>query len=104
MSYPRTPGLERIVHEEEWNPEAPFGNCPACGSIGIEELYIPGDKDITFYCSDGTCKTIMGERFPARTKWYQTKPQEILDKELRESYSWNNDHFPGQKLPEVCPD
>jgi hypothetical protein len=103
MNYPREPGSDKIVHEDEWNQKIPYGYCPACGSIGIEELAIPGDEDGCFYCSDVTCKTIMGKRSPARTKWNRTKPQEYVEKEL-DGWSWNDEHFPGQILPVACLD
>ena len=103
ITYPRIPESDKVVHENDWYQEAPFGYCPACGSIGIEELHIAGDEDICFYCSDTTCKTIMGKRPPARTKWNQTKPQSVLEKEIR-GWSWNQEHFPGQNLPNTCAD
>lgn len=98
MAYPREFNSEKIVHENDWNQEAPFGQCPACGSMGIEELHIAGDEDICFVCSDEKCLTIMGNRRPARTKWNCPKPQEILDKE-ETGWSWNAVHFPGRRFP-----
>ena len=103
MKYPREPNSDTVVREDDWNQEAPFGYCPACGSPGIEDPRIAGDRDACFYCSDATCKTIMGSRAPARTKWNQGKPSEILEKEA-DGWSWNNEYFPGQDLPDVCPD
>ncbi len=101
--YPRKSGSDVVVNEEDWNQDNQFGHCPACGSIGIEELRISGDPDIFFYCSDVTCKTVMGNRGPARTRWYRSKPEEALKKE-RDGWSWNEEHFPGQDMPDVCPD
>ena len=100
MAYPREVGSEKVVHENAWEQSAPFGYCPACGSIGIEELHIAGDEDICFVCSDETCQTVMGTRSPARTKWNQTKPQELSDME-EAGRSWNEEHFPGQDFPDV---
>lgn len=104
-NFPRLPGSNTIVHENDWNQshDVPLGHCPACGSIGIEELSVPGDKDICFYCSDETCQTIMGTRTPARTKWNRDKPLEMQQKEM-EGWSWNAEHFPGQEMPEASPD
>jgi len=103
MKYPREIGSNKIVHESEWSHGGPFGYCPACGSIGIEELSIPGDEDSCFYCSDLSCKTIIGKRLPARTKWNQTKPREMIEKEMK-GWSWNKEYFPGQDLPDICLD
>lgn len=35
--YPRAIGSDVVVTEKQWNQTAPFGHCPACGSIGIED-------------------------------------------------------------------
>lgn len=101
--YPRKPNSDTIVHEKDWGQGSPFGHCPACGSIGIEEIHISGDPVICFYCSDITCKTIMGSRSPARTKWNIDKPNEVLIKEKR-GWSWNEEHFPGQNMSDICLD
>ncbi len=102
MFYPRAIGSSTIVREKEWNQNNTFGNCPACGSLAIEEINIPGDADITFYCSDPLCRTIMGERSPARTKWFTKKPKWLLEEEEK-GMSWNEIKFPGQELPDICP-
>ena len=101
INYAREPGSNVVVHEKDWAQNVPFGYCPACGSIGIEELSIPGDTDACFFCSDETCKTIMGTRGPARTKWNQEKPVDVLEKE-KDGWTWNNEHFVGQDIPMVC--
>ena len=93
--YPRKPGSNVTVHEKNWNQAAAFGHCPACGSFGIEEYHCTGDKVILFFCSDETCQTIMGKRSPARTRWNQDKPQDIIEKEAG-GWTWNNDHFRDQ--------
>jgi hypothetical protein len=103
-TYPRTAGSETVVHEKDWYQEAPFGFCPACGSLGIEELHITGDPEIAFYCSDLSCQTIMGRRRPARTKWHCEKPAEIIRREVNGDWSWNQAHFPGLDFPLACPD
>lgn len=97
--YPRQPGSQTAVDENDWNQDAPFGRCPACGSLGIEEIAIPGDAEIAFYCSDMTCRDPQGRR----TSWGTIKTTELLEAEGRGD-SWNTLHFPGQELPEVCPD
>ena len=43
----------------------------------------------------------MGKRTPARTKWNQEKPKDVLEKELT-GWSWNKEHFPGENLPDIC--
>ena len=103
LEYPRNVGEIKFVLESEWEQKAPYGHCPACGSIGIEELAIPGDPDGAFYCPDNYCKTIMGKRDPARTKWNSMKPADIIDKELK-CWSWNQEYFPGQELSDICTD
>jgi len=102
--FPRQPGSEAVVREEDWNQTAEFGFCPACGSVGIEELHDPSEDAMCFYCSDSACKTIQdGRDLPARTKWNQEKPEEVHQKE-RSEWSWNQEHFPGQEFPLVCVD
>ncbi len=103
-SFPRKPGSESIVNETDWNQSVSYGHCPACGSIAMEEIPLPGDEDVTFFCSDQTCKTIMGNRSPARTKWTDAKDPEIIEKESNEDYSWNEHHFPNVQIPLACPD
>ena len=102
--FPREVGSETMVNEKEWNQNASYGHCPACGSIAMEEMPLRGDKDVTFFCSDITCKTIMGQRCPTRTKWTDSKDSGIIQRELNENYSWNDDHFPDLEIPIVCPD
>ncbi|MFA6406739.1 MAG: hypothetical protein WCW34_04450 [Patescibacteria group bacterium] len=102
--YPRAVGSDTIVTEKQWNQSAPFGYCPACGRIGIEELNIPGDPDICFYCPDEGCKTIQnGRSQPARTKWNSEKTEELLEREAQ-GETWNVMHFPCQSIPDICPD
>ncbi len=103
ISYPRKPGSSSVVTEKEWNQDAPFGHCPACGSIGMEEIPIPGDPEITFFCPDPKCLTVMGSRDPARTKWFTKKSRDLLDKESKGLF-WNKEHFPDQDIPFTCPD
>jgi len=91
--YPRSPQSGKVVHEKDWNQGAPFGHCPACGSLGIEELHSSRNEPICFFCSDKNCQTIMGERSPARTRWNQGKPPDILKKEA-EGWTWNDEYFP----------
>lgn len=97
--YPRTPGSDIRVEKKNWNQNAPFGHCPACGSLAMEDIPIPGDLYINFYCSDITCRNFRGRR----TMWGLEKTSELL--ELEESGgSWNEKNFPGQNLPSCCPD
>lgn len=100
MRYPREVGSDTSVDEKDWNHEAPLGYCPACGSMGIEEIAIPGDPEMSLYCSDQTCRDPRGRR----TLWGALKPQEQRGREVREGWSWNKEHFPGQEMPEICPD
>jgi hypothetical protein len=104
LPFPRTVGSDKVVREDEWFQDDRYGYCPACGSIGIEEIAIPGDEVGCFYCSDATCITIMGDREQARTKWNCEKPPEVLGKEEAGGWSWNEEHFPGQTFPMCCPD
>jgi hypothetical protein len=103
LKYPRKPGEVKSVQESEWEQKAAYGICPACGNIGIEELAIPGDSEAAFYCPDVECKTTMGHRAPARTKWNMEKPEEFRMKELT-GWSWNAQYFPGQDLSDICLD
>ena len=100
IAYPRQPGSATRIDETNWVENPPFGHCPACGSIGIEELAIVGDPVITFYCSDPTCKDMRGRR----TLWAIPKPDRFREREILEQWSWNKEHFPDQNLPEFCPD
>jgi len=103
MKYPREVGSNKVVHENDWNQNALFGHCPACGSIGVEELHCPGDEDICFYCSDPTCKTIQdGRNIPMQTKWTTDKPDEMQKRERKSGWSWNQEHWPNQTLPVAC--
>lgn len=99
MDYPRKPGSDVRIGEEKWNQNAAFGHCPACGSIGMEEIPIPGDGEISFYCSDTTCRDLKGRR----TLWADSKTEQLLAQE-NEGKSWNSINFPEQELPEFCPD
>lgn len=103
LPFPRTVGSDKVVYEKEWFQDKRYGYCPACGSVGIEEIPIAGDPDACFYCSDATCLTIIGNREPARTKWNCVKPPKVLGKEAG-GWSWNNEHFLGQTFPTCCPD
>lgn len=97
--YPRTPGSDTHVAWKDWKQEAPFGQCPACGSAAIEELSNPHDPEICFYCSDTTCRDLNDRR----TVWAETKTAELRMLESQ-GKSWNQFHFPGQTFPEACPD
>lgn len=97
--YPRSPGSDVRVAEKDWKQVSPFGVCPACGSPAMEDLAIPGDPEINFYCSDTTCRDERGRR----TMWGAKKTDEVLALEA-EGGSWNQWKFPEQDLPEACPD
>jgi hypothetical protein len=98
--YPRKPGSDTRVAEEQWVQSNSLGDCPACGSIGIEVFCIPGDTEMVFLCSDETCRDLRGHR----TFWIVGKPQEFINREIHEGWSWNAEHFPGKNLIETCPD
>ncbi len=98
-NYPRVPGSDQRVSEDDWAMDAPFGHCPACGSLAMEDIQVPGDPEINFYCSDTKCRDPRGRR----TMWGCTKSAEILELEARGG-SWNGLKFPGQNLPGACPD
>lgn len=97
--YPRTPGSAMAVDEKDWNQASPFGCCPACGSMAMEDIQIPGDKDINFYCSDTLCRDLRGRR----TMWGEKKTEEVLKWES-EGKGWNKMKFPDQDIPDSCPD
>ena len=97
--YPREPQTATRVAEEEWVQGAPFGCCPACGSVGIEETLMSDEPEIWFFCPDEHCRDKRGRR----TVWMQRKSADLLEKELAD-WSWNAEHYPGTKLPLVCPD
>jgi hypothetical protein len=97
--YPRVPGSHKQVDESEWCQDNPFGRCPACGSAAIEDLSIPGDPEINFYCSDTMCRDPRGRR----TMWGTLKTPELLQLESQRG-SWNEQNFPGQDMPVCCPD
>ena len=100
IEYPRKPGSDVLVDEAQYVVDNPIGHCPACGSIGIEEIAHPGDLDMMFWCSDPTCKDMRGHR----TTWGSPKPDEYRKKELTQAWSWNAEHFPDQQFPRFCPD
>lgn len=97
--YPRIQGSDVRVDEKDWKPDTPFGLCPACGSAAMEDIPIPGDEIINFYCSDTNCRDPRGRR----TMWATPKTQELLTLE-DQGGSWNSWKFPGQNLPDYCPD
>ena len=97
--YPRTPGSDVRVHDDQWKLDAPFGFCPACGSPAVEDIPIPRDEIINFYCSDTTCR----DQRDRRTMWATQKTEELLQREA-DGGSWNSWKFPGQNLPSICLD
>jgi hypothetical protein len=99
LQYPRVPGSNTQVLERDWLQEAPFGRCPACGSLAMEDLPNPREEIVNFYCSDITCRDDRGRR----TMWGTAKSQALKDLE-RDGGSWNLQKFPGQRVPEACPD
>lgn len=105
LRYPRSPGSEDIVEPSSLVEDHPFGHCPACGSVGMEDG--PSfESDIMFFgCSDFDCKTYYYETRPTsdgghitgkggqRTKWTEVKTSEIRAMEEKLE-SWNITHFP----------
>jgi hypothetical protein len=92
--YPRKPGSSVRVDVEQWVLDNPFGHCPACGSVGIEEFRTPGDPDARFHCSDETCMDTRGHL----TIWGARKPEGIRIIEIEKNWSWNVAHFQGQNI------
>ncbi|KKW48085.1 MAG: hypothetical protein UY99_C0014G0015 [Parcubacteria group bacterium GW2011_GWA1_59_11] len=97
--YPREPQTAKRVAEADWAQSAPFGCCPACGSVGIEETIMSDEQEMCFFCPDEHCRDPRGRR----TVWGQAKPVGILEREAA-GWRWNAEHYPGTKLPPVCPD
>lgn len=83
--YARDPGSKGYILESQWNPKAPYGHCPACGSPGIEcrekkeraslETALPEEGIVLFSCSDKTCRTKRTPRIrrAKRTVWYEPR-------------------------------
>jgi len=93
--YPREPGSPGIVQEEKWNREAPFGHCPACGSLGIEEVPGIDCEGSYFRCSDESCRSnivVEHGRRETDTTWYENKTPEHREQE-RAGTSWNWGRF-----------
>ena len=102
MRYPRQIDSKEAVNGNDWNQNAPFGHCPACGSIGIEELHTSGGETIYFYCSDPMCKTIRDGMVPMQTKWNVAKPEKMQKRERKSGWSWNQEHWPEPAPQLVC--
>jgi hypothetical protein len=102
ITYPRKVGSSRVVYATQLCTEAPFGHCPACGSLGVEHLIESCDPDINFFCPDKHCRVILGNSAPIRTIWCSAKTEQLLTLELQGS-SWNEHNYPGIEFPPVCP-
>jgi len=100
--YPRRRGSSLAVNETEWNKESPFGHCPACGSVGIEEGPSSECEVALFRCSDESCFTLIfveGREFrKIATAWSERKPDWQRAKETEGQTSWSWEHF----SPEFC--
>ena len=86
IGYPRVPGSKNPVLESQWNAQAPYGHCPACGSPGIEyheekglESDLHEDGNIPFTCSDKKCRTKRSSKVTRakHTIWYEHKPENL---------------------------
>lgn len=82
-AYPRDPGSSAVAYESDWNRKAPFGICPACGSVSVEDSSDSSPDVAFFQCSDRKCFSVIsgmdektGEIFltQIRTKWYENRP------------------------------
>lgn len=70
-------GAPMITREEDWNGNAPFGICPACGADALELVGGEEDETTLFFCSDPNCMTRYTEarvHNPARTDWLAPNP------------------------------
>ena len=101
--YPRNQGETKSVGVDQWVEAAPFGHCPACGSIGIEFGPCFECETMDFFCSDPECNTYVYEEMPTTdgkivgrgsvvTAWVEPKPPEIRAMEAN-MQSWNSTHF-----------
>ena len=110
LTYPRTPGLLEIVEPSALVENAPFGHCPACGSVGMEDGPSFESDTMWFRCSDFECRIYYYESRPTldparpligkgsqTTTWTEIKTPEIRAME-EEWESWNSTHF----SPEFC--
>ncbi len=105
LIYPREPGDQDAVLCKDWVDAPPFGYCPACGSVGMEEAPCEDSGYAIFLCSDPTCLTTHlevpnppgtsaeGVNHTYRTQWAHIKPPEWRRKE-KAGISWNLEHFP----------
>ena len=105
LSYPREVGSPDIAEPSALLEEAPFGHCPACGSVGMEDGPSFESDTMWFSCSDFECRTYYYETRPTldparplrgkgsqRTTWTEAKTPEI--KAMEENLqSWNLTHF-----------
>jgi hypothetical protein len=102
--YAREPGENKVVHLREWNHDAPFGHCPACGSLGMEDAPCRESEEILFQCSDMSCLTcdsegvedtsglVAGVNRTYPTSWSDKKPRDLRQQESQ-GISWNTSHF-----------
>jgi len=105
LRYPRTPGSLEIAEPSALVEDAPFGHCPACGSVGMEDGPSFESDTMFFRCSDFECRTYYYETRPTldenqplkgkgseSTTWTEIKTPEIRELEGR-LLSWNYTHF-----------
>ena len=104
LHYSRILGSPDIAEPSAW-AESPFGHCPACGSVGMEDGPSFESDTMWFRCSDFECRTYYYETRPTldennplrgkgseRTRWTETKTPEIRELEAKLE-SWNTTHF-----------
>lgn len=112
FEYPRIPGSTEIAEPSALVEDAPFGHCPACSSVGIEDGPSSESDTMLFGCSDFNCRVFFYETMPTqdegkplrgkgseRTGWSERKPSEVRTLE-ENMQSWNTLHFSQEFLQE----